>query len=61
MLSSDELLDVMFTELIRRLSGTDPEYDAEIVRSFSESLNIPKRKILAKIRTHCGGGQNTVN
>jgi hypothetical protein len=59
--SSDELLDLMFSELIKRLTGFDPDYDAKVVTSLSETCKIPKRKILAKMQTYCHPGPRTLN
>jgi hypothetical protein len=52
---------VLFSLFIRRLSGTDPVYDTEIIKSFSEASGIPARKILATIRTHCRPGNLTLH
>jgi hypothetical protein len=39
-------------EFLKRLSHTDPEYDAEIIRSMCEATKIPAARVLAKMKTH---------
>ncbi len=58
--SSAELLDLAFGHLIRRLSGFDVDYDAEIIKSFSETTQIPKQMILAQMQAHCRPGTRTL-
>jgi hypothetical protein len=61
--SSEDLLSnpELWSELIRRLSGTDPEYDDEIIRSFCAYFKIPARRVLAKIRAHGVSAPRTLN
>ena len=60
-ISNETLLDMMFSDLMKRLSGTDPEYDSEIIDLFSEALQIPKRAIVNKMRAHCHPAPPTLN
>jgi hypothetical protein len=61
--SSEELLSnpELWSEFIRRLSGTDPEYDVEIIRSFCAYFKIPARHVLAKMRAHGLAAPRTLN
>jgi hypothetical protein len=61
--SSEDLLSnpELWSELIRRLSGTDPEYDDEIIRTFCTYFKIPARRVLAKIRAQGLCTSRTVN
>jgi len=45
-------LPFVWSELMSRLTGTDSEHDAEVVRSFSEAFDIPERHVMSRIRTH---------
>jgi hypothetical protein len=61
--STEDLLSnpELWSELIRRLSGTDPEYDVEVIRSFCAYFKIPARRALAKIRAHGLSAPRTLN
>jgi hypothetical protein len=49
-----EMLDtpMIWSTLMARLTGTDPEYDLEIIDGFCEAFEIPQRVVWAKIRCH---------
>jgi hypothetical protein len=50
---SDSLDNSFFwSEFLKRLSHTDPEYDAEIIRSMCEATKIPAARVLAKMKAH---------
>jgi hypothetical protein len=57
LLSNPEL----WSELIRRLSGADPDYDDEIIRSFCGCFKIPAGRVLTKIRAHGFSVPRTLN
>jgi hypothetical protein len=59
--SSDDMLDMMWTHLLKRLTGTDPEYDSEVIETFSQALQIPRRSIVNKMRAHCYPGPHSLN
>ena len=55
-MSEANYLDIplVWSTLLARLTGIDPDHDAEVIRSFCETFDIPARVVLAKVRTHLG-------
>jgi hypothetical protein len=54
--TSSSALDIpmVWSTLMARLTGTDPEYDAEIIRGFCIAFEIPHHIVMSKIKTHLG-------
>jgi hypothetical protein len=51
--AGDSLDDPFFwSEFLKRLSHTDPEYDAEIIRSLCEATRISPQRVLAKMKAY---------
>lgn len=59
--SGDELLDMTFSLLVSRLTGTNVDYDFRVIDIYSKCMKIPHEKIVAKMRTHCHPGPLTRN
>ena len=43
---------IFWHEFLKRLSHTDTQYDAEIIRSLCETMQIPAERVLAKMKTY---------
>jgi hypothetical protein len=41
-----------WSEFLKRLSHTNPEYDVEVIRSMCEATKIPAARVLAKMKTY---------
>jgi hypothetical protein len=41
---------IFWREFLKRLSFYDPAYDAEVVKSFCDTFNIPVENVAARLR-----------
>ena len=44
--------EVFWRLFLRRLSHTDPEYDARVMQSLCETLHVKPERVLAKMKAH---------
>jgi hypothetical protein len=52
--TSSSALDIpmVWSTLLARLTGTDPDYDLEIIDGFCKAFGIPHRLVLSRLKTH---------
>jgi hypothetical protein len=43
---------IFWHEFLKRLSHTDPEYDARVIQSLCETLQVSPQRVLAKMKAH---------
>jgi hypothetical protein len=43
---------IFWHEFLKRLSHTDPQYDAQVIQSLCEAMQIPAARVLAKMKAY---------